>query len=100
MTTSPSTLASKRRGLSDRERYNLVTDTVAGPNLRWRDNAYQAIAILVVTIISVVIVSVLAQNVFAGLILGTFAGLSVGLIVTSIFLMVYRGYRHMRGKHD
>ncbi len=80
--------------------YNLVTDTVAGPNLRWRDNLYQAIAIFVMTVISVVIVSVLAQNVFAGLVLGTIAGLTVGLIVTSIFLMIYRGYRHMRGQHD
>ncbi|MFO0917565.1 MAG: hypothetical protein U0872_04535 [Planctomycetaceae bacterium] len=30
-----------------RRQYHIVTDLVIGPNVRWRDNLYQAIAILI-----------------------------------------------------
>jgi hypothetical protein len=41
-----SDLPDPKKPLNAQEQYNLVTDTVAGPNLRWRDNLYQGLAIL------------------------------------------------------
>jgi hypothetical protein len=94
-------------GPSDREVYNIVTDTVVGPNVRWRDNMIQA----AITAGGLVL-GVPGGWLYAKLngwnendqmgcaIVGGFLGLVVGLFGSGIFLMVYRGMRHIRGKHD
>jgi hypothetical protein len=82
-----------------REVYHLVTDTVVGPNVRWKDNLFQAIAILVCIAMGVLI----AWLVWRGpgeAIVGGFVGLLVGLFGSGIFLMIYRAVRHISGKHD
>ena len=96
-----------RASKSNREVYNIVTDTVVGPNVRVRDNLMQA--------------GITAGGLIAGMpagwlyarlngwdegdqigcaIVGGFLGLVVGLFSSGIFLMVYRAVRHVRGKHD
>ncbi len=87
--------------------YNVVTDTVTGVNVRWSDNRFQAIAVC----ISVVVISLLgallaALNTrwnlpwYGGALIGSFAGLVVGILGSGIMLMVYRAVRHLKGKHD
>lgn len=92
---------------SGKETYNLVTDTVIGPNLRWGDNLLQAAFIFVAVVITSIAGAVLA--VFSptwnlpwigGAIIGAFAGLVFGTFASGFFLMIYRGSRHLKGKHD
>lgn len=93
--------------LSPEAEYNIVTDTVTGLNLRMSDNKFQAI----VVVLSMVMASVLgaiaaALNVswelpwYGGALIGSFAGLVFGTLGSGMFLMFYRGVRHMQGKHD
>jgi uncharacterized membrane protein YeaQ/YmgE (transglycosylase-associated protein family) len=86
--------------MSDRQTYNLITDTVVGPNLRWRDNLYQLLAIIVCAGIGAAIGYFLTQDRIFGGMIGLIAGLMVGLIGSGTFLMIYRAVRHARGKHD
>jgi hypothetical protein len=97
-----------------RETWNIVTDTVAGPNVRARDNLYQALVIGVCLLIGAVVGAVIAliyladpQNEFGvagragiGATLGGLLGLIVGVIGSGGFLAVYRLIRHVRGYHD
>jgi hypothetical protein len=90
-----------------RQAYNIVTDTVAGPNIRLRDNLFQAAATVVGLVAGVPIGWLVArlngwnENDQIGCsIVGGFLGLVVGLFGSGIFLMSYRAARHLRGKHD
>jgi hypothetical protein len=92
---------------SGNETYNLVTDTVIGPNLRWGDNLLQAAFIFVSIVVASIVTAILAVfnpawNLpwFGGLMVGAFAGLIFGTFASGIFLMIYRGSRHLKGKHD
>ena len=38
--------------------------------------------------------------VFAGALIGAFLGLVIGFFASGIVLMIYRGLRHFKGKHD
>jgi hypothetical protein len=89
-----------KQPLTSRQTYNLVTDTVSGPNVRLKDNLYQGLAILVCLILGSLIGLLVATDRLPGALLGGFAGLLVGLIGSGIFLMVYRAIRHARGRHD
>ena len=91
---------SKKKPLTERETFNVVTDTVTGPNLRFRDNLYQALAVVVGIVLGIVIgyFSVADQSV--GVLVGAFLGLLAGVFVSGLFLMIYRAIRHSRGKHD
>jgi hypothetical protein len=81
--------------------FNIVTDTVTGPNLRWKDNVYQAIVIVVCLILGALTgFLVIPGSRGLGAVTGGFAGLLVGLFGSGIFLMVFRGVKHLRGKHD
>jgi uncharacterized membrane protein YeaQ/YmgE (transglycosylase-associated protein family) len=85
---------------TQREQYNLVTDTVGGPNLRLKDNLYQGIAIVVCLVLGAVVGSFLAEERMTGAGIGALVGLVAGTLGSGIFLMVYRAVRHARGKHD
>lgn len=87
--------------------YNFVTDVVAGPNLRGKDNIFQAkcigVAIAVCTGLGAI------GNVFVTdpnmpwsvlPIAGAVIGLILGAFGSGLYLMIYRGARHLKGKHD
>ncbi|MEZ6137121.1 MAG: hypothetical protein R3C53_19685 [Pirellulaceae bacterium] len=87
--------------------YNVVTDTVTGVNIRWSDNKFQAICVLVSTLLAAITGAILAavntswrMPWYAGALVGAFPGLVLGILGSGIFLMVYRVARHLKGKHD
>jgi uncharacterized membrane protein YeaQ/YmgE (transglycosylase-associated protein family) len=71
-----------------------VTDVVLGPNLRWKDNVFQAVAIFVSLLIGASIGPLVADEVAPGVLVGAFIGLVVGLFGSGIALMIYRMFRH------
>lgn len=87
--------------------YNVVTDTVTGVNVRWSDNKFQAVFVLASVVLSSLLGAILSllnssSNLpwFGGAIIGSFAGLIIGILASGIFLMFYRAARHIKGKHD
>ncbi len=86
--------------MSARQAYNVVTDLGGGPNVRLKDNLYQGLAILVCMLIGAGVGMIIADEMMLGLIAGGFIGVLVGLFGSGIFIMVYRGLSHARGKHD
>jgi len=87
-------------GLTNRQSYNVISDTVVGANLRFKDNLFQAIAIAVCIAIGVVIGASVLHERLPGALVGGFAGLIVGFFGSGIFLMIFRAVRHIRGRHD
>jgi hypothetical protein len=83
-----------------RQVYNMVTDTVTGPNVRLKDNLYQGLAILVCLILGALIGWLAVAEKPLGALIGAALGLVVGLFGSGVFLMVYRAIMHARGKHD
>lgn len=86
--------------LSNRQAYNLVTDTVTGPNIRLRDNVFQGICVLIGLILGSTIGALVVPDRLPGALVGAFIGLVVGILGSGLFLMIYRAARHFRGKHD
>ena len=84
------------KGLSTKETYNVVSDTVVGVNVRAKDNLIQGSIILVTVIIGLVI----GQMYGGFLLLGGLGGLIVGFLGSGIFLMIYRAVKHAFGDHD
>jgi hypothetical protein len=91
-------------GLAD---YNIVSDTLTGVNFRRKDNAFQAVFVFFTVVFTSIAGAVLAAlnagwNLpwYGGALIGAFAGLVIGILASGIFLMVYRGIRHIVGKHD
>ena len=92
---------------SGRAAYNIVSDTVVGLNTRKSDNRLQAKCILIAVPAGAVIAMVLAVLIpaldlpwYAAAMMGAVAGLVLGTFGSGIFLMLYRGVRHLEGKHD
>lgn len=92
---------------SGRAAYNVVSDTVTGVNVRWSDNKFQAVFVLVsVTVASLIGAILAALNAqwnlpwYGGALIGSFVGLVIGIIASGVFLMFYRAARHIRGQHD
>jgi hypothetical protein len=83
---------------SERLAYNVVTDTVTGPNVRLKDNLIQGLVIFVCLALGILIGAVFYGG--EGALIGGFAGLLIGLFGSGAFLMVYRAARHAKGKHD
>jgi hypothetical protein len=83
-----------------RQVYNLVTDTVGGPNVRLKDNLYQGLAILICLLLGAGIGLLAMADRLMGSLLGGFIGLLVGLFGSGIFLMIYRAIKHAQNKHD
>jgi hypothetical protein len=86
--------------MTGRQMYNTLTDTVGGPNLRWRDNLYQALVILACLLIGALVGPLFVDYWLPGVIVGGLIGMVVGLFGSGIFLMIYRAIQHARGKHD
>jgi hypothetical protein len=86
--------------MTNRQAYNLVTDTVGGPNLRLKDNLYQGLAILICLILGAGIGFLVLSDGLMGALLGGFIGLLVGLFGSGIVLMILRAVKHARGQHD
>ncbi|MEM9109127.1 MAG: hypothetical protein AAGC72_03810 [Planctomycetota bacterium] len=83
-----------------RETYNMVTDTIAGPNIRLKDNLLQGLAVLVCLILGAGIGALLSDPWFIGAALGAVAGMILGVLTSGIVIMIYRGVMHAQGKHD
>jgi hypothetical protein len=83
-----------------RQAFNLVSDTVAGPNLRLKDNLYQGAAILVCLAFGAGVGLLTIDDRPMGVLLGGVVGLLVGLFGSGIFLMIFRVIQHLRGRHD
>lgn len=87
--------------LTERQAYNLVSDTVTGANVRLKDNLYQGLAILVCLALGAGIGSFLVHSDrLMGALLGGFAGVLVGLFGSGLFLMIYRAIKHAWNQHD
>lgn len=86
--------------LTTRQTYNLIADTIAGPNLRLRDNLFQGLAILLCLVLGAAIGFWLMTDGLMGAFFGGFLGLLVGLFGSGIALMIYRAIKHARGQHD
>jgi uncharacterized membrane protein YedE/YeeE len=89
-----------QKNLTGRQSYNVVTDTVGGLNVRWKDNVFQAIAALVFGIVAFIVVMFTSGNDFAISIMAGVGGGIVGVFASGMFLMIYRAVQHARGKHD
>ncbi len=87
--------------------YNIVTDTVTGVNVRWSDNRLQAVIVIASMVAASLVGAILAAlnsqwklPWYGGALIGSFAGLVIGIFGSGIFLMIYRASRHIKGKHD
>jgi hypothetical protein len=89
-----------KQPLTARQAYNLVSDTVGGPNVRLKDNLYQGLAILVCLLLGAGIGILVGKDRLIGALAGGFIGLLVGLLGSGLFLMIYRAVKHGRGQHD
>jgi hypothetical protein len=92
---------------ADWSTYNVVTDIVAGVNVRKRDNLMQAAfigaCVVALALFGGILAAIWGGNDMpwiAGVLLGAFSGLVFGFFASGIFLMVYRAIRHLRGRHD
>jgi uncharacterized membrane protein YedE/YeeE len=88
-----------QRPMTGQEAYNLASDTVTGVNVRLKDNVFQGLAILVCLILGILIGALVADDRVTGAVVGGFAGLLIGLFGSGLFLMIYRGIQHARGRH-
>ena len=90
-----------------RAAYNIVTDTVTGVNVRRKDNKFQALFVLGSMFLLALLGSLFAVvnpewqlPWYGGALIGSFLGLVFGVIASGIFLMFYRAWMHLSGKHD
>jgi len=86
--------------MTNRQTFNVVTDTVIGPNIRLKDNLFQGLAVLVCLVLGAGIGAIVVTDRVPGALVGGFIGILVGLFGSGIFLMIFRAVCHARGKHD
>ena len=87
-------------GISGRQAYNVVSDTVTGANVRIKDNVLQAVLIAVCLALGAVIGALVVDEHLIGALVGSFIGMLVGLFGSGLFLMVFRAVMHILGRHD
>lgn len=87
--------------------YNVVSDTVMGVNLRGSDNRFQAkfiaASVIVLGFVGAVVTYLNPRwqlPWYAGALAGGSCGLVLGVLLSGTLLMIFRGYRHIRGMHD
>jgi Na+-translocating ferredoxin:NAD+ oxidoreductase RnfA subunit len=94
--------------LTNKQAYNMITDVVTGINVRKKDNFFQIIFVFISVLLGAAI-SIIFFNTDRDLfdirrlaigIVGGFIGLIVGIILSGIFLMLFRAIMHLNGKHD
>ena len=108
-------MTENKKGITSKETYNIVSDTVVGVNARKSDNLLQAKIIIITIIIGAIIGGIFSQDflknvielkdssgktLLTGLGLGAFAGLILGFLGSGIYLMIFRAVKHASGKHD
>ncbi len=74
--------------------YNVVTDVATGPNIRKKDNLFQALFILVCLAIAIPVAWALSGHWIGGVFVGGLVGLVVGVLLSGGFLMIYRLFKH------
>ena len=88
------------KALTNRETYNVVTDTITGPNIRLKDNLFQGLAIVACLLLGGLIGCFAVEDRIPGALVGAFIGTVVGLFGSGLFLMIFRAVKHVRGRHD
>lgn len=86
--------------LTTRQQYNIVTDTVTGVNVRWKDNVIQGVSVLVGLIAGAGFGALMMKEPMAGALIGGVIGLVGALLISGVILMIYRTIRHMQRQHD
>jgi hypothetical protein len=86
------------RKMTGRQGYNLVTDTIGGPNIRLRDNLIQGLAVLGFSGLGALLGLMAGQG--PGLLVGLLLGLIGGTLLSGAVLMIFRAIQHARGRHD
>ena len=84
--------------LSAEEAYNKVTDTITGVNIRKGDNIFQAVTVLICALLGAGLLGLFYGTLLAVL-AGVALGMTVGVFFSGFVLMVYRGVRHLNGRH-
>ena len=74
---------------------NITTDFIAGPNTSLRDNMTQLIICVVFGILGIMVFHFININILFGLL----AGLFLGIIVSSIYLFIYKLIAHIKAKN-
>ena len=85
--------------------YSVFTDTVTGVNLRWKDNLFQGVFVVISVLVCGLLGVVLAAlnprwRMDMGLIgvAGALAGLVLGIFASGFLLMIYRARQHLNRK--
>jgi len=86
--------------LTTRQTYNIVSDIVTGPNIRFRDNLFQGCVVLVFFVGGAVAGAHLTEDKLSGALTGGLLGLIAGALVGGFLLMLYRTVMHICGRHD
>lgn len=86
--------------LSGRDAYNVVTDTITGPNVRLRDNLIQLAAVVAGALLGAGIGALTMQDRLVGAMVGAVCGLIGGVLISGAALGIYRATRHIKGKHS
>ena len=88
----------ENKDISGKEVYNIISDTVVGFNNRKSDNNLQAGITIVVMLISCVLGGMFWGA--EGFVFGLLGGAFLGIIVSGIYIMVYRFIKHASGDHE
>ena len=120
----------EKKGITSKEAYSIVSDTVVGINARKSDNLLQVkitiITIIIGAIIGVIFdgnaeaseqlpshlqhlvkepvlkvaLGVVGLENYTGLVAGAIAGLILGFLGSGFYLMVFRAVKHASGDHE
>ncbi|NRA56553.1 MAG: hypothetical protein HRU13_00285 [Phycisphaerales bacterium] len=97
MTKLPPPVPKRPKPRKQAETHEIIADVAIGPNLRVKDNVFQAAFILVSIAIAVGIGAFVAPQEVGpawGAVMGGIVGLIAGALLSGGLLMVYRLFRH------
>jgi hypothetical protein len=90
-----------------RAAYNFVSDTVFGLNVRASDNKLQATVALGMALLFAAVGAIATALIpdwglewYYNALLGAVGGMFFGIFASGLYLMIYRAWRHLQGKHD
>ena len=99
-----------RKALTAHEKYNVVTDTIIGINMRWSDNAVQGAIVAVFAALGAASGAffipgsdpALSEAVTAreGAIIGLVIGVILGGFVSGGLIGIFRFVKHLKGQHE